>query len=86
MSLELLGAHETTAGIAATFGTDRGLLRLEGTPEEMACLARAMQQVAALGELGEYEGVWVEDVPVGDVIVQLGLKPGGRARVRILPT
>lgn len=85
MSLELLDAHETAAGIAATFGTDRGLLRLEGTPEEMARLARAMQEVAALGELGEYERVWMQDVPVGDVIVQVVLKPGGRARVRILP-
>ena len=84
MSLELLDARETPEGMAVTFGTDRGVERLEGSPDEMADLARAMQQVAALGQLGERESVWIEEVPVGGALVRLGLGPGGQARVLIL--
>jgi DNA-binding IclR family transcriptional regulator len=84
MSLELLEAHETDNGMAVTFATERGVERLEGSPDEMARLARAMQQVAALGQLNEHESVWVEEVPVGRAVVKLGLNPGGQARVMIL--
>ncbi len=84
MSLELLDAHETDEGMAVTFATERGVERLEGSPDEMAHLARAMQQVAALGQLNEHERVWVEQVPVGRSLVKLGLSPGGQARVMIL--
>ena len=84
MSLELLDACETAEGMAVTFATDRGLERLEGTPDEMARLARAMQQVAALGQLNEHESVWIEEVPVGRSLVKLGLNPGGQARVLIV--
>lgn len=84
MSLELLEAHETDEGMAVTFATERGVERLEGSPDEMAHLARAMQQVAALGQLNEHERVWVEEVPVGRSLVKLGLSPGGQARVMIL--
>ena len=84
MSLELLEAHETDHGMAVTFATERGIERLEGSPDELAQLARAMQQVAALGQLNEYERVWVEEVPVGSSLVKLGLSPGGQARVMIL--
>jgi hypothetical protein len=84
MSLELLEAHETDQGMAVTFATERGIERLEGSPDELARLARAMQQVAALGQLNEYERVWVEEVPVGRSLVKLGLSPGGQARVLIL--
>jgi hypothetical protein len=84
MSLELLDASETDDGIAVTFATERGLERLEGSPEEIAQLARAMQQVAALGQLNEHEHVWVEEVPVGRSVVKLGLSPGGQARVLIV--
>ncbi len=83
MSLELLDASETANGIAVTFATERGLERLEGGPEEIARLARAMQQVAALGQLNEHEHVWVEEVAVGASLVKLGLSPGGQARVLI---
>ena len=83
MSLELLSAHETDEGMAVTFATERGVERLEGSPEELARLARAMQQVAALGQLNEHENVWVEEVPVGNSLVKLGLSPGGQARVLI---
>ena len=83
MSLELLEAHETEEGMAVTFATERGIERLEGSPDELAKLARAMQQVAALGQLNEYESVWVEEVPVGRSLVRLGLSPGGQARVLI---
>ena len=55
MSLELLDACETDEGIAVTFATERGLERLEGSADEIAHLARAMQQVAALGQLNEHE-------------------------------
>jgi hypothetical protein len=84
MSLELLEARETDEGMAVTFATERGIERLEGSPDELAQLARAMQQVAALGQLNEYESVWVEEVPVGRSRVKLGLSPGGQARVMIL--
>jgi hypothetical protein len=84
MSLELLEAHDTAEGMAVTFATDRGLERLEGSPDEMARLARTMQQVAALGQLNEHESVWLEQVQVGRSLVKLGLKPGGQARVLIL--
>lgn len=84
MSLELLEAHETDEGMAVTFATERGVERLEGRPDEVAHLARAMQQVAALGQLNEYEHVWVEEVAVGRSMVKLGLSPGGQARVLIL--
>jgi DNA-binding IclR family transcriptional regulator len=84
MSLELLEAHETDNGMAVTFATERGVERLEGSADELAHLARAMQQVAALGQLNEHERVWVEEVAVGRSRVRLGLSPGGQARVMIL--
>ncbi len=84
MSLELLDAHQTPAGIAVTFATDRGIEPLEGTCEEVAQLARLMQQVGALAALNETEHVWLEEVAVGDAIVKLGLRPGRQARVRII--
>jgi hypothetical protein len=83
MSLELLDASETDNGLAITFATETGLERLEGSPDEVAHLARAMQQVAALGQLNEHESVWVEEVAVGHSLVKLGLNPGGQARVLI---
>jgi DNA-binding IclR family transcriptional regulator len=83
MSLELLEAHETDNGMAVTFATERGIERLEGSADELARLARAMQQVAALGQLNEHERVWVDEVPVGRSLVKLGLSPGGQARVMI---
>jgi hypothetical protein len=84
MSLELLSAHETSAGIAVTFVTERGLEPLEGTREEVAQLARAMRQVSVLAALNDEEKVWLEQVAVGDAIVKLGLNPGRQARVHIL--
>lgn len=84
MSLELLDAHRTADGIAVTFATERGVEPLEGSCEEVANLARVMQQVGALAALNEREHVWLEDVPVGEAIVRLGLKPGRQARVHII--
>ena len=84
MSLELLSAHQTDEGVSVTFGTDRGVEQLVGSPEEIVSLARSMQQVAALGQANDYESVWLDAVPVGDAIVKLGLRPGGRARVLII--
>ncbi|HET8980211.1 MAG TPA: hypothetical protein VFN87_18815 [Solirubrobacteraceae bacterium] len=84
MSLELLDAHQTADGIAVTFATERGVEPLEGSCEEVAHLARVMQQVGALAALNEREHVWLEDVPVGEAIVRLGLKPGRQARVHII--
>ena len=84
MSLELLSANQTDEELAVTFATDRGVERLVGTPDEMARLARSMQQVAALGQLNDDENVWLDAVPVGDAIVKLGISPGGQARVLIL--
>lgn len=84
MSLELLDARQTDDGIAVTFVTERGVEPLEGSCEEVARLARVMQQVGALAALNENEQVWLEAVPVGEAIVKLGLKPGHQARVRII--
>ena len=84
MSLELLDAHPTARGISVTFATDRGVEPLEGSCEEIARLARVMQQVSALAALNEQEQVWLEEVTVGDAVVRLGLKPGRQARVRIV--
>jgi len=86
MSLELLSAQQTDEGVSVTFGTDRGIEQLVGSPDEIVSLARSMQQVAALGQLNENESVWVDAVPVGDAIVRLGLRPGGQARVLIIRT
>ena len=84
MSLELLEAHETAEGLAVTFATERGVERLEGSTDEIAGLARAMQQVAALGQLNDNESVWLAEVRVGRAIVKMGINPGGQARVQIL--
>jgi hypothetical protein len=84
MSLEMLDAHETAEGMAVTFATERGIERLEGSPEEVGRLARAMQQVAALCQLNDDESAWLEEVRVGRSIVKLGINPGGQARVLIL--
>jgi hypothetical protein len=50
----------------------------------VARLAEVMHQVSVLAALNEDESVWLEDVAVGDAVVQFGLGPGGTARVRIL--
>jgi hypothetical protein len=84
MSLEMLDAHETAEGMAVTFATERGIERLEGSPEEIGRLARAMQQVAALSQLNDSESAWLEEVRVGRAIVKLGINPGRQARVLIL--
>jgi hypothetical protein len=84
MSLELLDAHRTAEGIAVMFATERGVEPLEGSCEEVARLARAMQQVGALAALNDREQVWLDEVIVGEAIVKLGLKQGGQARVRII--
>jgi hypothetical protein len=83
MSLELLDAKPTAEGLAVTFGTERGIERLEGTPEQVARLARSMQQVALLGQLNEHDEVWLDAVAVGDAIIKLGIAPGGQTRVLI---
>ena len=84
MGLELLSAEQTDKGMTVTFGTEQGIQQLVGSPDEMARLARSMQQVAALGQLNEQDSVWLDAVPVGDAIVKLGINPGGQARVLIL--
>ncbi len=83
MSLELLDAHPTAGGITLTFATQLGVQTLTGSCEEVARLARAMQQVSALASASDSASVWLEDVVVGDAVVKLGLKPGGQARLRI---
>lgn len=84
MSLSVLDAHETDTGVAITFITDKGLEPLEGSHREVARLAEVMRQVSALAAINEDERVWLEDVVVGDAVVQLGINPHGQARVRIL--
>ena len=84
MSFAVLDARETEDGVAITFITDRGLEPLEGSHEEVARLADVMRQVSALAAINDAERVWLEDVIVGDAVVQLGINPHGQARVRIL--
>jgi hypothetical protein len=81
MSLVLADARPCDDGISATFVSEHGVQALVGTPAEIARLANVMKQVAALATLNETEKVWLEDVVVGDVVVRLGLGPGGEARV-----
>jgi hypothetical protein len=84
MSLAVLDARRTDTGMAITFITDRGLEPLEGSTEEIVRLSEVMRQVSVLADAGETERVWIEDVPVGDAVVRLGLGPDGHARVRIV--
>ena len=84
MSFAVLDARETEYGVAITFITDKGLEPLEGSHEEVARLADVMRQVSALAAVNDAERVWLEDVIVGDAVVQLGINPHGQARVRIL--
>jgi hypothetical protein len=84
VSLEVLSARQSPNGIAVTLATERGIEPLVGTRDEFARLAHAMQQVGALAALNERESVWIEDVPVGDAVVKLGLRPGRLARIQIL--
>jgi hypothetical protein len=84
MAMEIVGARPTEKGLAVTFVTDGGVVPLEGSPDELSRLAEVMQQVAALAPLNETEKVWIEEVPVGDAVVKLGLRPGGEALVRIV--
>jgi hypothetical protein len=84
MSLGVLEAHETVDGVSVTFITDAGLEPLEGSHEQIARLARVMEQVSVLAGLNERERVWLDDVEVGDATVRLGIAPGGQARVQII--
>ena len=84
MSLCVLDARETETGVAITFITERGLEPLEGSRKEVARLAEVMRQVSALAAVNDVERVWLEDVIVGEAVVQLGINPHGQARVRIL--
>ena len=84
VSLEVLSARQGPNGIALTLATERGIEPLEGSCDEIAHLARVMHQVGALAAVNDRESVWIEDVPVGDAIVRLGLKAGRRARLQIL--
>jgi hypothetical protein len=84
MSLALLDSRETADGIAVTFITDHGLEEIEGTCEEVARLARLMQQVSVLATINDSESVWVDEVTVGEATVKLGLKPGGLTRMLIV--
>jgi hypothetical protein len=84
MSLSVLDARETDRGVAITFITEKGLEPLEGSRAEVARLAEVMRQVSVLASVNADERVWLEDVVVGDAVVQLGINPHGQARVRIL--
>ena len=84
MSLVLLDARASEAGITATFATEHAVEELTGSCAEVARLAAVMKQVAVLAELNDTEDVWLDEVVVGDAVVKLGLKGGGEARVAII--
>ncbi len=85
MSLGVLDAHETAEGLAVTFITDYGLEPLEGSRDEVARLAAAMQQVSVLASLNDNnERVWVQDVTVGRRDCEARAQSRGTSAVRIL--
>jgi hypothetical protein len=84
MGLEIKQARQTENGVAVTFVTERGLVGVEGSEEQITRLAEVMAQVAALAPLNETERVWLENVAVGESLVRLGLAPGGEGRVQII--
>jgi hypothetical protein len=84
MGLEIMEARQTENGVAVTFVTERGLVALEGSEEQITRLAEVMAQVAVLAPLNETESTWLENVPVGDSLVRLGLRPGGEGRMQII--
>jgi hypothetical protein len=84
MGLEIIDARESENGLVVTFVTERGLVAVEGSEQQITRLAEVMAQVAALAPLNETERVWIENVAVGDSLVRLGLAPGGEGRVQII--
>ena len=47
-------------------------------------MAHVMEQVSALAPLNDTDRVWLEDVPVGEATVKLGLSPSGQTRMLIV--
>lgn len=78
--MELVGARIGDETVEVTLSNGDGLLYLEGTPEQIAALCAAMDEVAVLATASD-EPAWVIDVRVGDQLVRLGI---GRGRVRLL--
>jgi hypothetical protein len=71
--------------IRVTLGHPGGVVRLEGSPAEVRALAAAMDETALLARASDSECSWLADVAVGEHRVRLGITPGGRVRLRVLP-
>jgi hypothetical protein len=80
--MELLAAQRTPAGtIRVTLGRPTGVEVLEGSPDEIAALCDAMEQMCVLAGAADDESAWLAALPVGADIVRLGLSRGGRVRL-----
>jgi hypothetical protein len=69
--------------LQVTLADDTGLIRLEGSAEEIVALCDAMEQAAVLAGASD-RPAWLAAVPVGDEVVHLGVR-GGRVRMIVGP-
>jgi hypothetical protein len=85
--MELLAAVRTERDtIRFTVAHAGGAQTLEGSFAEIAAFAAAMREVSVLAAAaGEEEHCWLHELPVGDHLVRLGLRPGGEPRLLIAP-
>lgn len=85
-AITLLAAQPTREGtIRVSLAHPTCLQVLEGSPEEMVALARAMDEVSVLAGATEEASGWLAEVPVGHDVVKLGLNAQGRVRLLVVP-
>ncbi len=68
-------AHIAEDVVEVTLADAAGLTTLSGTALEIAALCDAMEQAAVLAAASPRRA-WLADLPVGDVIVRLGIHAG----------
>ncbi len=82
--MQLLEGRPTAHGtIAVTLLHADGLTTLEGRPEEIAALATAMREVAALAGAIDGPTGWLPEVVVGDASVEFRVTGDGVAQLRV---
>jgi hypothetical protein len=83
--MELLDIRRTQSGrLRACLAHSGGLEALEGTPEQIDELGRALTDAAALASLA-VGACLVADVTVGDRLLRIGLTGAGRVTLVIGP-
>jgi hypothetical protein len=78
--MELVAATIADDVVEVTLSSGDGLLRLEGSPEEIVALCAAMDEVAVLAGASSAPE-WLHELPVGADVVRLGV---GHGRVRFI--